>query len=135
MSRRKGFTLIELMIAIAILGILASIAVPMYRGYVEDARKSEAMSNLETLRVVEEQEIQDKGVYADGVDTLTLAGKMPAWGIDPAAIAKLNYNYSVTKTDLPPTFLAKAERKTDATKYFTIDDKGAKLQYPGARPW
>jgi type IV pilus assembly protein PilE len=133
MGRSKGFTLIELMIAVAILGILGAIAVPMYRGYMEDARKSEAKSNLETLRVIEEQEFQDKGFYTAGATTADLKTALPAWdGGDPA---KLSYYYSVIVTPgPPPTFLATAVRKTDATKYFTIDEKGIKLDQDG-KPW
>ncbi|MFQ3789943.1 type IV pilin protein [Halomonas sp. A29] len=44
--RQHGFTLIELMIAVAVIAILASIAVPSYRGYVERATRTDAQSGL-----------------------------------------------------------------------------------------
>lgn len=47
--RSAGFTLIELMIAVAVIAILASIAVPSYLGYVERARRTDAMSALTNI--------------------------------------------------------------------------------------
>ncbi|MGC8722242.1 MAG: type II secretion system protein, partial [Caldisericaceae bacterium] len=49
-KNRKGFTLVELVIVIAILGILALYAVPKYQGLVEEARSSQAQAQVGTVR-------------------------------------------------------------------------------------
>ena len=50
LNMQKGFTLIELMITIAIVGILAAIAIPSYLSYTEKARFSEVVQAAEKLR-------------------------------------------------------------------------------------
>ncbi len=61
---QKGFTLIELMITVAIISILAAIAVPQYQAYVLKARTTEATSALASLHVRMEQLYQDNRSYS-----------------------------------------------------------------------
>lgn len=63
MSRRSGFTLIELMVTIAIVAILAAVALPSYQGYVTRGRIPDATSNLAAKRVQMEQFYQDRRTY------------------------------------------------------------------------
>jgi prepilin-type N-terminal cleavage/methylation domain-containing protein len=52
--KNRGFTLIELMIAVAILAIVSAIAIPAYREYVRESRLSSMRMNLDTLRIAVE---------------------------------------------------------------------------------
>jgi type IV pilus assembly protein PilE len=58
-----GFTLIELMITVAIIGILAAVAVPQYRDYVTRGRIPDATSALSAKQVLLEQYFQDNRTY------------------------------------------------------------------------
>lgn len=60
---RKGFTLTELMITVAIIGILAAVAVPIYTRYTERARRSEAFSAVQTIALTEEKVFAQTGTY------------------------------------------------------------------------
>ena len=60
----SGFTLIELMVAVAIVAILSAIALPAYSDYVTRGRLPEAYANLSSLRVHAEQFYQDNRTYA-----------------------------------------------------------------------
>lgn len=65
-AMQKGFTLIELMIVVAIIGILASIALPGYQNYVKKAQITEATTALSNERVDMEQFYQDNRTYVGG---------------------------------------------------------------------
>lgn len=63
MFKQRGFSLVELMIAIAIIGILAMIVLPSYNDYVTRSRFTEAHSALAAGRVNAEQHFQDNRTY------------------------------------------------------------------------
>ncbi len=60
---KEGFTLVELMIVVAILGILISVAVPAYIGYISNSKKSEAKTNLQSLKLLIEQYYSENAKY------------------------------------------------------------------------
>jgi type IV pilus assembly protein PilE len=69
MKKQLGFTLVELMIVVAIIGILAAIAVPSYNDYLIRSRIPDATANLATMRVQMEQYFQDNRQYAVAAPT------------------------------------------------------------------
>ena len=73
MRRSTGFTLIELMITVAIVAILAAIAIPSYRDYILRGRLTEALSALSAQRVKMEQFFQDNRTYAGACAAGTVA--------------------------------------------------------------
>ncbi|HEY7242007.1 MAG TPA: prepilin-type N-terminal cleavage/methylation domain-containing protein [Burkholderiales bacterium] len=63
MRHKRGFTLIELMITVAIIAVLAAIALPAYNDYVTRSKFAEATGNLSDLRVKMEQFYDDNRRY------------------------------------------------------------------------
>ena len=70
----KGFTLIELMIVIAIIGILAAIAIPQFSNYRIRANNSAALSDARNFATAQEVYYTDNNLYAGGYASLSGAG-------------------------------------------------------------
>ena len=65
---KKGFTLLELLVVVAIAGILASLAVTAYVGVTKKASRSEAYAGLDSIYLLQEQFFADNGIYSDHAD-------------------------------------------------------------------
>ena len=105
MKNQKGFTLIELMIVVAIIAILAAIALPQYRNYTAKAKISQAVASVagEKIKVAENQAAEvsnlctgvadctGAGILAgasnDDSANITLTPTFPAGGVDQATWA------------------------------------------------
>ena len=75
MKGKKGFTLIELMIVVAIIGILAAIAIPNFLNYQCKAKQSEAKSNLGSIATCEEAYFAEFDTYSASNNDIGFAPK------------------------------------------------------------
>ena len=80
MKKQQGFTLIELMIVVAIIGILAAVAIPAYQDYTARAQASEAVALLSGLKTPIAEFYQTNGAYPSlaSLGTTTESGKFVA---------------------------------------------------------
>jgi general secretion pathway protein G len=103
-SAAPGFTLLELLVVMTIIGILAAIAVPALRDSPKRAREATLRADLFTFRSVIDQYKGDKGNYPPDLETLIKDGYMRKIPLDPmtkAADWVLAFEEEATESDDP----------------------------------
>jgi type IV pilus assembly protein PilE len=114
-SARRGFTLIELMITVAIIAILARVALPAYLDYAKRGKLTEAFNQMSTSALAFGQYYQDNRSYN------------PASPATPLTCPSATANFSYTCTNLSATtYLITATGSSSATTgfVFTLDQAG-----------
>jgi len=123
--RKAGFGLIELLIALVIIGILAAVAVPAYNRKVAEARQADAQRQLMVIAQAQETFRFLNGVYATDAQRVAALGPY-GWMENSGP-----YGFSITATGVDgagmPTFTAQAQGDIDGDDTldtWTIDQNG-----------
>jgi|SRR5580658_1289176 general secretion pathway protein G len=87
-QREAGFTLIELMIVMFIIGILASLAIPSFKGALHHAREAVLKEDLQTMRAAIDSYTMDKQKGPQSLDDLVQEGYLREIPEDPMTHAK-----------------------------------------------
>jgi type IV pilus assembly protein PilE len=120
MRNNIAFTLVELLITLAVLAILCSIAFPLYTGYVTKSRQQDALVQLTAIRQAEEMYKLQYSTYTNNLTNANFSWRAP---VAPPH----KYNYSVLAGWSATTFTAQANGDIDQDGYsdaWTIDQDG-----------
>jgi len=116
MKLPKGFSLIELMITVAITATLAAVALPSYSDYLKRGKIPEATAGLAGKRVQAEQFFQDNRTYVGATNL----------GCAADSTSSTNFNFSCTTQTAITYTITAAGKNTMAGFTYTINETGAK---------
>ncbi|RTE64376.1 type IV pilin protein [Amphritea opalescens] len=123
MNKGKGFTLIELMITVAIIGILIAIAYPSYINYVRTAKRADAQANLVELSQWMERRFTVNGSYlASGAAPALPFTKSPQDGTEVA----YNLTVSAARSSYTLTATPDGSQADDTCGTMSVTQTGAK---------
>ena len=132
-KRTRGFTLIELMIVVVVVGILAGIALPAYQSQVRKSNRSAAQQFMQDVATKEQQIMMDRRGYGAVAATADFGNSPsatpPGVGLAAPSTTTGKYDFSVAvTTGTPPTFTITATALNGQTVdgNLTLNDLGAK---------
>jgi type IV pilus assembly protein PilA len=111
---RKGFTLIELLIVVVIIGILAAIAIPKFSSVKQKGYKTQAISDLTSLRTAEETFFTDSNRYAQ-LTELTSFSSTSGVGTPNVSPSTSYWSATLTHPQLPGVICGIAVATTNPT--------------------
>ena len=119
-GRRRGFTLLELMIVLTLIAVLVSIAVPMYRALILRSRESTLKVNLHSLREVIDQYTADKKKAPHTLQDLIEGGYFRELPLDPMTGHRdtwtTDFDTSVSVSDQTETGSGEYHRNENAAR-------------------
>lgn len=129
-NRARGFTLIEIMIVVVIIGVLSAFAFPAYQSYVLKSRRADAKNAVLDMASRQERYLSMNNKYSDAAADLGYSALPLAVNASGTSYYSLSVTVSAASSTAPAGFIAKAtptgvQQKDTECYTFQVDQTGA----------
>ena len=125
--RQRGLTLVELMVVVAVMAIIATVAYPLYTAQVQKSRRADAKVALQSIALAQERHFTINGKYTGGLSTLQIGTTSEQGYYDLSITLAGADNEQFTAT--ADAASGGPQASDDACDRFTIDQLGVKKDF------
>jgi len=125
-NTQKGFTLVELLIVVAVVAILASIATPMYRDFVVRSHRSDAIIALTEMANLQEKHYSNEMSYTSSLSGINYSSTSPEGFYSLGITTGATVDYTLTATPL-----GRQQQDDETCQQFTLNSFGQRSAQDG----
>ena len=136
-TANKGLTLVELLVVVALIGILSAVAIPVYNGYINSVKISAAQNSLQLIYLTEVEYSSDNGEYFStasgcGSGSDHTSSINTSLFDDVETLDDESFFFCIGSSDTEEEYMAVAYKRSDTSTWYSINQNNVRTSSTGS---